>query len=73
MTNNKGNSDFAKGVATNVALEIPKSEAIGLTQTAVQAPVLHTAKNNGIIELILPDRVAQNDFNLFIIRRLTAS
>ena len=44
MTNNNGNNDFIKGEAVKLALEIPNIEAIGLTQTAVQAPLLQTAK-----------------------------
>ena len=66
MTNNNGNNDFIKGEAVKLALEIPNIEAIGLTQTAVQAPLLQTAKNNGIAALILPVRVVQIDFILFI-------
>ena len=66
ITNNKGNNDFINGEAVKLALEIPKIEAIGLTQTAVQAPLLQTAKNNGIAALILPVSVDQMDLILFI-------
>ena len=66
MTNNNGNNDFIKGEAVKLALEIPNIEAIRLTQTAVQAPLLQTAKNKGIAALTLPVIVVQIDFILFI-------
>ena len=66
MTNNNGNNDFIKGEAVKLALEIPNIEAIGLTQTAVQAPLLQTAKNKGIEALTLPVMVVQIDLILFI-------
>ena len=68
ITNNKGNNDFIKGEAVKLALEIPKIDAIGLTQTAVQAPLLQTAKNNGMDALTLPVSVVQIDFILFIFK-----
>jgi hypothetical protein len=67
ITNNNGNKDFIKGDAVKLALEIPKMDAIGLTQTAVQAPLLQTAKNNGMDALTLPVMVVQMDFILFIL------
>lgn len=66
ITNNSGNSDFIKGEAVKLALEFPNIEAIGLTQTAVQAPLLQTAKNKGIDALTLPVSVDQMDLILFI-------
>jgi hypothetical protein len=45
---------------------MPSSEAIGLTQTAPQAPLLHTVKNSGMIELKLPVMVVQIDFIHFL-------
>ena len=70
ITNNNGNNDFIKGEAVKLALEIPNIEAIGLTQTAVQAPLLQTAKNKGIDALTLPVSVDQIDFILFIFLNL---
>lgn len=66
IANNKGNNDFIKGEAVKLALEIPNIDAIGLTQTVAQAPLLHTAKNKGIDALTLPVRVDQIDFILII-------
>jgi hypothetical protein len=66
MAISSGNRDCISGDAIMLALDMPNSEATGLAQATVQAPDLHTAKNNGIIELILPVMVVQIDFNSFI-------
>ena len=70
ITNNNGNNDFIKGEADKLAVETPNMDAIGLMQTAVQAPLLQTAKNKGIEALILPVSVVQIDFILFIIFKI---
>jgi hypothetical protein len=67
MTSSNGNIDCINGEAMRLALEIPSREAIGLTQIAPQAPLLHTVKNNGIMELILPESVVQMDLIFFIL------
>mgnify|MGYP003450244067 FL=1 len=67
ITNNNGNNDFINGEAVKLAVETPNIDAIGLIQTAVQAPLLQTAKNNGIDALTLPVMVVQMDFILFIL------
>jgi len=55
------------GDAINPAVEIPNSDATGLAQTPMQAPLLQKAKKRGIIELMLPVMDVQMDFILFIV------
>lgn len=66
MTSSKGTNDCISGDAIKPALEMPSSDATGLIQAAPQAPLLHTVKNNGIMELKLPVIVVEKDLILFI-------
>ena len=65
----KGNKDCVSGDAIKEALEMPKIEAIGLTQATVHAPLLHTVKKRGMMELILPEMLVQIDllFNIILL------
>lgn len=62
-----GTIALKSGDAVKLALDIPNNDATGLAQTPTQAPVLQHAKNRGMIELILPLKVVQIDFNFFIL------
>lgn len=59
-----------KAKRLNSHLKFQIIEAIGLTQTAAQAPLLQTAKNKGIDALTLPVSVDQMDLILFIFLNL---
>jgi hypothetical protein len=67
MAKSTGNNDCVSGDAIKLALEMPNIDAIGLTQATVHTPLLHTVKNIGIMELILPDNDDKMDFAILII------
>jgi hypothetical protein len=63
----KGSNMLNQGEVAKPAVEIPKSDATGLAHTPTHAPLLQQAKNNGMMELMLPVIVVQIDFNLFML------